>query len=409
MFTRYIQSFPHSLNITMEKKKHNPNSHKRLKRDTFNSWSELTLDLLNLVLERLSFANFQRAKSVCSSWYSASRQCVPKSQIPWLLLFPENNNENSCTLFNPEEKEKLYKTQDFGVEFTKSGCIATYGSWFLMQDPQYNLYIMNIFTRERIDLPSVESQLGMVKVERTMQNWFRILNYHNGSRFLFSGMGMDVRSPVFWIDDKTKDYVVIWGLGSWSLVYSKKGDKLWNQIPDISDCLCMIYKDHKLYFFSCENILTIIDFSREVPQQTFVSGMLLLLHVFDIATPDYSGVVESKFVVTVTGDILKVEKIRSARSKTYNLRVFKVYSPGFLEKHELINSLGDESVLFDQGITVLANDTNGVIRNSIYFSDYGKNTNDIFLFNLKTQKTKLLHTFDCSLGQFSRAQWFLPT
>ncbi|CAF2130670.1 unnamed protein product [Brassica napus] len=41
----------------------NPNSHKRLIGDTSKSWSDLPLDLLNL-------ADFQRAKSVCSSWLS---------------------------------------------------------------------------------------------------------------------------------------------------------------------------------------------------------------------------------------------------------------------------------------------------------------------------------------------------
>ncbi|KAL1201730.1 putative F-box protein [Cardamine amara subsp. amara] len=96
----------------------NPNSLKRLKR-------ELPRDLLISVFERLGFANFQRAKSVCRFWQSASRQCVPKGQIPWLIPFPEDNkNKSCCVLFNPEEKHKLYKTQDLGVEFAKSVCWA---------------------------------------------------------------------------------------------------------------------------------------------------------------------------------------------------------------------------------------------------------------------------------------------
>ncbi|XP_024009180.1 putative F-box protein At4g22180 [Eutrema salsugineum] len=104
-------------------KKLNPNPHERVRQDVSNSWLELPQDLVNSVFERLSFADFQRAKSVCSSWHSASRQ--------------------------------------------QSVCKATYGSWHLMQDPCYNLYIVNLFFHESINLPPMESQLGMTKIERT--------------------------------------------------------------------------------------------------------------------------------------------------------------------------------------------------------------------------------------------------
>ena len=69
-------------------------------------------------------------------------------------------------------------------------------------------------------------------------------------------------------------------------------------------------------------------------------------------------------------------------------------------------------MLLDQGITVLANDTGGFIRNTIYFSaSHGNNTNDIYIFNLETQKTEPLHTLDSysSSVQFYGAQWFVPS
>ncbi|CAF2149134.1 unnamed protein product [Brassica rapa subsp. trilocularis] len=39
-----------------------------------------------------------------------------------------------------------------------------------MRYPLRSLYVVNLFTNERINLPSVESQLGMVKVERTLDD-----------------------------------------------------------------------------------------------------------------------------------------------------------------------------------------------------------------------------------------------
>ncbi|CAN6921374.1 unnamed protein product [Brassica oleracea] len=208
-----------------DNKKRNPNSHECL-----NSWSELPLDLLNMVFKRLGFVDFQRAKSVCSSWLSSSRQSVPKkNHTPWLILFPEEQNNSYCKLFNPEEKERLYKTQDTGLDFSKSVCEATYGSWLLMHDLCYNLHIVNLFTNERIILPSLESQLGVTKEKRTKPKNRKL-------------------SSLFWIDEKTKDYVV--------------------QIPDTSSCLDMVYKDHKLYLTCC-GYFSIFDFYGETPQQTF--------------------------------------------------------------------------------------------------------------------------------------------
>ncbi|XP_010448924.1 PREDICTED: putative F-box protein At4g22170 [Camelina sativa] len=378
----------------------NPNSH------TSPSWSELPLDLLISVFERFSFANFQRSKSVCSSWYSASRHSVPKNQIHWSILFPEDNTNNnndshySCTLYNPDEKDKLYKTQDLGVEFAKNVCKATYGSWLLMKDPLNKLYIVNVFTNERINLPPVELLWKDYELNTTSRQ-----------KDTYNGRIKSVRSPVFCIDEKTKDYLVIWGFGFWCVVYSKKGDTSWNKIPETSFCFNMVYRDHKIYFLNFHDVFKIFDFSGEVPQQTF-EWMVYVdkwprVHCHPPDNNWHSNV--TTLVVTLTGKVLKVERMWVVSSRTWSLRVFEVYSSDILKKKERrIHSLGDESILLDQGITVLANDTDGFVRNTIYFSDAFCFRNHMFTFNLETQKTEPLHTFDISSFQFSSVQWFVP-
>ncbi|KAF8046589.1 hypothetical protein N665_3595s0002 [Sinapis alba] len=327
----------------MGNKKLKPNSHECL-----NSWSELPHDLLNMVFKRLGFVDFQRAKSVCSSWLSSSKQSVPKNNHTlWLILFPVNDKKH-CKLFNPEEQERLYKTQYTGLDFSKSVCKAIYGTWLLMQHLYYNLYIVNLFTKERIILPSMESQLGMTKEKRTKPK----------NRIV---------SSLFWIDEETKDYVVLCNVDN-------------------------LRVDHKLYFLSYYGDFSIFDFYGEIPQQTFQRQLEVeSLHRGQISSR--LSIVASKLVVTVTGNILMV------------------YSSRNLKEHQLVNSLGNESMLFDQGITVLANETDGFIANSIYFCgcDDEKDRNDLFLFNLKTHKTELMHKFDFSSSQFSTAQWFLPS
>ncbi|CAD5327862.1 unnamed protein product [Arabidopsis thaliana] len=383
--------------------KHNPTSH------TSHTWSELPLDLLNLVFERLSFANIRRAKSVCSSWYSASIQVVPKKHIHWLICFPRDNNNNSCTLLNPEEKDKVYKTQDFGEEFTKSVCRATHGSWLLMGDRWCDLYIVNLFTHDWISLPPADLLWKDYALRHASQR--TISTYRVRYK---PYVGRNIRDPVFWIDEKTKDYVVLWGLMDWCVFYCKKGDTCWNQIPKTSDCFHMVYKDHKLYFLNKTGSFKIFDFCGDIPQQTFEWSVKVERSQFGPPPPSNPWkVIATKLVVTVTGKVLKVEEMRGARPRTWSFRVFEVYSSEFLKKKErLMNSLGDESMLLDQGITVLANDTGGFIRNTIYFSaSHGNNTNDIYIFNLETQKTEPLHTLDSysSSVQFYGAQWFVPS
>uniref|UniRef100_A0A0D3A539 KIB1-4 beta-propeller domain-containing protein n=1 Tax=Brassica oleracea var. oleracea TaxID=109376 RepID=A0A0D3A539_BRAOL len=185
------------------------------------------------------------------------------------LIDDENNNNNyPCTLFNPEERDKRYKTQDLGLEFAKSFCISTYGSWLLMRHPLRSLYVVNLFTNERINLPSVESQLGMVKVERTLDGYELRTTSPNEKVY----KGISIRTPVFWIDERTNDYVVIWGLRDLCVVYSKKRDTSWTQLPKTAGCVDVVYKESKLYFLGLSGCFLIFDLSGETPQQIFQSN-----------------------------------------------------------------------------------------------------------------------------------------
>ncbi|KAL0738766.1 hypothetical protein Bca4012_014976 [Brassica carinata] len=259
-----------------------------------------------------------------------------------------------------------------------------------MQNLQLNLYIVNLFTGERINLPPVESQFGMTKVERVLYNEFCI---KSNNRYEYNLM--DVRSPVFWIDEKTKDHVVSWVLSNFFVVFSKTGDNSWNQIPQSSGCLDMVYKDHKLYLSTYSGKVKIFDFSGEIPQQIvieekhIVPPLVILKPIGGFRDDYWSRIVATNIVVTVTGDVLKVVKIWTYWSRSWSFRLYKVYSLGF-KQHEQVYSLGDEAILLDLGITVLANDSDGVRRNSIYFSDCS-NANNVFLFSFKTQKMEKLH------------------
>ncbi|KAJ4907867.1 F-box protein [Raphanus sativus] len=145
------------------------------------NWSELCPEMVRCVFERLSFTNLKRGRSVCSSWRSALRGCVPKHNQKWLILFPNNNrnNNSSCVLFVPDDRDKTYKTRDLGVDFVQSCSVASYGSWLVMCDTRCNLNILNPLTGERIGLPHPPGPYD------------------------------DIKPLCLWIDDRSKEYLVV--------------------------------------------------------------------------------------------------------------------------------------------------------------------------------------------------------
>ncbi|KAL1218496.1 F-box protein [Cardamine amara subsp. amara] len=365
------------------------------KRRNNHCWSKLPLDLMLMVFERLGFADFEQAKSVCSSWQSGSRLSKPNNQIPCMILFPVD--KNYCLLLSPENTKKLYKSQNLGDDFGKSVCLTTCGSWLLMRfgyrdmegnfslDEKYNLYILNLLTRERINLPGFESEYDRL------------------------------RCPILWIDEKTKDYQVIGRAGKETLVSFKKGDNSWKQTKFSLSCFFnsfdLVYKDHKLYCLNYDKLL-IFEFSGEIPRQVTIPGGLCI-RVPDIQWERQMHRRKTNMVVTVRGDVLIVRCIRPSMTKTWEFKIFKM---GSSKENiwERIFSLGDESILLDLGITVLAKDLKGITSNSIYFNanyffvdEYDEN--EIFIFSLDTKKVERPHQFVSSSGLFSYARWFLPS
>ncbi|KAL1202636.1 putative F-box protein [Cardamine amara subsp. amara] len=351
------------------------------------NWSELCPDLLRCVFKRLSFTNLNRAKLVCSSWNTASRGCAPRdNQIPCLILFPRreagnnnNNSRSSCMLFVPEDRDNVYITRDLGVEFVKSWCLMTCGSWLLMSNPRWDLYILNPLTSERIDLPN------------------SIIILKGSDQFCF------------WIDNKTKDYLVVW-MKNDSIIFTKKGHNEWHNFPvfDWHQEVVYNHKDQKLYIHYLNDPLTIWDISGDKPCKVgFLDCFRRNYYDFHY----YKSLRDTRHLaVTTSGDVLFVACCRLQDYKTWDFRIYKAnhMNRGWVR----IDSLGDEALILDVGVTVVAKDVQGIKRNSIYFSgmDYAaiNNQGNNFVFDLTTEKIEPLPQCVFSSIQFSDARWFFP-
>lgn len=377
-------------------------------------WSELPRDLLHSVLQRLSFTDLRRAKSVCSAWLSASRQCTPKSQVPWLILFPAEDYNGGCKLFNPAEKDKMYTSQqDLGG--VGSVCVATHEYWLLMRNPRFDLYIVNLLTGQRINLPPPESQRGKTNLERIGADKFRAEQFYVSSYIRGDTIGFEIKSPRLWVDEGGKDYFVVFSLrpfcfhSSFATQYTlicKRGDHSWTRIPDCSPCRDMVYSHPKLYVYRYDAI-QIFDFSSSSsrdPPEPHVYEASFSSNIFETVPLTIDCTEKKNIVLSVTGLVLMVVSVMSRCRQNWSFGIYKKSSrwTGW----DKVKSLGDEAMLLDLGITVPAKDIQGVNADCIYFSG-GEDGNDVFIFDIRTEK---IHesVVSLSLHQYSRSRWFFP-
>ncbi|KAL1205100.1 putative F-box protein [Cardamine amara subsp. amara] len=371
-------------------------------------WSKLCGDVLQIVFERLSATDFDRAKAVCSAWRSASKESVRKrNRIPWLILFPyERSNGYSCRLLNPAETGLVYRSRKLGVEFTQSRCIATCGSWLLMyvRDPP-KLYIFNPLTRERINLPPLDSRINDIIISPEDPSLMRDDLPSSREAALtekVKDLSSDWGLAALWVDERSKDYIVLWSQSQCCLFFSKKGDNFWRMFPYVRFGLAdLVYQGHRLYIYTQVFFIEMYDFSGDSP-------VAVTPCLYTYLPPPYLSdafTTRTRIAVTPSGQVLMVRchDIHNTTSCT-----FYVYKMNLVtEKWDHMPSLGDQALIFNLGITVPTKDIQGITPDSIYFSGPGFGTNYIFIFNLATRKVQPF-IISSTRNKFFDARWFIP-
>lgn len=191
----------------------------------------------------------------------------------------------------------------FGL-FKKSYCMASSGNWFLMVDrPKF--FIWNLLTWETINLPSMESPICGEQVifepgsQRSSCGHFD--DYRVSNRVLYDTNDLKASAAVLWINEKTMDYVVAWSFRDHYLFFLKKGDDSWcnlnlnennlgfrDVVPrrdfkksgknlGVLDMAC---EKGKLYLFTNDQQIMIIDISGEIPREEITEnriGIILLI------------------------------------------------------------------------------------------------------------------------------------
>ncbi|XP_010495494.2 PREDICTED: F-box protein At5g25290-like [Camelina sativa] len=375
-------------------------------------WSDLPMDILRSVLERLSFVYFQRAKMVCSHWYLCSKQSSPqKSGSPLLIMFLENGG---CGIYHRKET-RVYKTKR---ELPKIKFLANSGNWFLVLDSKSNLYIMDIFSQNKIDLPPLESiKGGQYKLKRVGDKTFKEV----GTRRCVIHKARNLRG-LLWVDKKKEEFAVVWYFHRIKymteyLAFCKNGEDHYHEIParlqDVSDMV-----------LPCRDSLYVLTISNHIRKITY-KGFEDILAPFCLPSPptrlSFDDECRYNIAVRPSGEILVVMSIFNRFSRPWRFLLYKKNPyrvPGNTSYNMLVKvgCLGDEALFLDLGITVPANWDLGIEPNSIYFSRtrhagfsfQESSCLDVCVFNIATKTLKRFLDF-FNNKNLKDARWFLPS
>lgn len=129
------------------------NSEKK-KNEIANKELYLPMDLLRLILPRLSLKDNIRASAVCKTWHEVAVSV--RDHSPWLVYFDIDLSGVSYGFFDPMEKKKTNAMKLPDLSIYASICYSK-NEWLLMEDYHEGakvLFFFNPFTRELIKLPS---------------------------------------------------------------------------------------------------------------------------------------------------------------------------------------------------------------------------------------------------------------
>ncbi|KAF9680872.1 hypothetical protein SADUNF_Sadunf06G0166800 [Salix dunnii] len=124
---------------------------KKVKLET-QTWSDLPIELLELILCRLSLEDNIRSSVACKRWNTAAISVRVVNQSPWLMYFPKFGN--MYEFYDPSQR-KTYSLEL--PELYGSRVCYTRDGWLLLYRPRtHRVFFFDPFSQEVVKLPRFE-------------------------------------------------------------------------------------------------------------------------------------------------------------------------------------------------------------------------------------------------------------
>ncbi|XP_010430859.1 PREDICTED: putative F-box protein At5g38270 [Camelina sativa] len=340
-------------------------------------WSKLCPDLLRKIIESLSSIGYHRAKIVCSDWYNVWKTCAKRRLCPWRIIY----QDKTYKLLDPGE-EKIYTTQYVGLS-DNTYCMASYGNWLLMVDCRLDFYIFNLLTCEKINLPSMETLIrggAQVRFERCGESgrreWGHFVEPCRKDHVSEGIYGCKRSGAVVWINERTGDYFVAWIFKQhYVFTYKKGDDSWWNWNSNWQTggknlgYLDLAYKNSKLYLYTTDDHIKIIDFSGDFPKEETENNPYKDHRFYYpmIAMSEGEYIMRRRIAIEKSGEVLVI--LNLIKREELFFYIFKMNPES--GKWKRVASIGDDEMLIlDHGVTIRApvqDVGDGIKSGSIFF------------------------------------------
>ncbi|KAG7647727.1 Ribonuclease H domain [Arabidopsis thaliana x Arabidopsis arenosa] len=193
----------------------------------------------------------------------------PKTGSPLLMLSSEKDGCRCNSVYNPEDGRVYEPKSDFsGYRFLGSS-----GKWFLVVDSRMKLYIIDVFSEKRIELPPLESFKGsLFKILRDGEENVKHMQMADNDPFRdeFPHAAEYLRGRL-WVEDKNGNYVVVWQFEkNQFLGFCRTGDDHYREIPtqlevqrELRGLYDMVLKGYNLYVFATREFIRHLDLSGQ--------------------------------------------------------------------------------------------------------------------------------------------------
>lgn len=159
--------------------------------NSYSQWSVLPNELLDIILSKMSLISILNFRAVCPSWRTAAKSYILSSsypqvhQVPWLMLPPEQKDDNDFRFFSLEDKKvikRLNRPQDLNVpqKFHNGLCLGSSHGWLVVLDEKVQPYLFDPFYLTQIQLPDIDTA-EVLKFPKSDDNGYDVVPYYGSS------------------------------------------------------------------------------------------------------------------------------------------------------------------------------------------------------------------------------------
>ncbi|CAA0357750.1 unnamed protein product [Arabidopsis thaliana] len=265
------------------------------------------------------------------------------------------------------------------------------------------------YTKTTINLPSMSLIRGGQVFFKPQNEWsndsgcFFGPSRNDNVSYDFDSVEWKNSVAVLWINETTGDYVVAWTFIQHYLFFYKSGYWSWCNLNHNGKSLVvfdMACENNKLYLYTANHHIRIFDFSGAYPMEKKTENPYWK-YLFNAVEEPWEYVWKRKIAIQKSsGEVLIILSLKQVFYEAERLLfyIFKMNLESF--KWERVYSLGDEMLVFGQGVTIptaLKDLGDGIKSDSIYFvdkdvwpdhQDHDRRVSNCGVFNIATSKIK---------------------